>query len=218
MQKIEITRDFFDTINSKYDSVLTDQLHKIFSEYGYYQVKNYYDALNVLERNYNEDLSRDLFYALKGSTNDNILMWLELVCASHYPKNQIVEWIIDKITTINDMQDITNEIELLAWFLCEHLRKLKQLKYLNSYAQILEMKKLSTSRIPIVSLLSYSKKKGVVEILLKFIDDRDINGHVLDALYRLNYENIFKLAELFYNDEREFVRKLSRKIIANKAN
>lgn len=211
MKTIEIPRDFLESVE-KSDLVFSRQINKVFSKYGYDNIGNYYDAEDILSRCKSIDLSNDLFEELNLSSDENVLIWLDLVCDSMYPKLQIAKWLIERIERINASMEFTAEVEHLTWFLCEKLRQLKQLKYFDEYVKILSMKKLSTSRIPIVDLVSYSRRKEVNDILLQYIDDYDINGHVLYSLNRRHYEGIYLLADKFADDEREFVKKLVKRL------
>lgn len=211
MKEVEVPKSFLKSVEDA-DPVFSKKINRIFSKYGIRTVRNQYDAQNILRESNSLALANDLFEELDSSNNEEILTWLDLVCNSACPKLKIAQWLIEKINNINNAPEFTVEDEHIAWYFCEQLRQLRQLKYFDEYVKILDMKKLSNCRIPIVDLVSYSKRKDVNSILLSHIDDYDISGHVLYALNRRHYEGISKLADSFNDDKREFVIKLVKRI------
>lgn len=212
MKKIEVSEDFFDLLRKKSDPKYERLIRKIFLKNGY-KIDYSYNAPEIVETSDNTQLAEDLFLALSSVSFDDAVGILDLLLISNYPKDVIAEWIVEQINLINSDYNFTNEIEHITWFFCEDLRQLKQLKYFDEYVKILNMKKLSTCRIPIVELVSCSRRKDVTNILLSCVDDSDINGHVFYALNRRHYDGILNLARRFVVDDREFVRKLATRII-----
>ena len=210
MKKIVVPQSYIDNIKKNMDVVFFNTLKDIFMRFEKH-IQTHDDALLFMKKSTNDKLNDEIFGLLELFPEKRSFIY-DLLYVSKYSRTKLAESLIKDVLNIGEKEVIDSSDENNAWFFCDTLRQLKVEKFFDEYVKILNNQRLGTSRQPIIELLSYFRKRNINETLLNHITDNDINGHVLEALIKIKSPNLSDIAKTFLEDNREWVRKLARKV------
>ncbi len=114
-----------------------------------------------------------------------------------------------------------HDYELKIWEIGEQIRKIiLEDKLLRKDDEINDLiidlcfnKNAKRGRQSFVSLFAYKQLSNYAEKLILLIDDEFINGHVIDAIYKMQVTGFKKEIEPFTNHKEAWVRKIATKYI-----
>jgi len=128
-------------------------------------------------------------------------------------KKQIVCLIVNEFNSFELYDNYSKEVECYLWSLGDDLFRLSVKEYYNEYVRIIRNRQFGEARQMIALLLGKIKKQEVVSTLIDLLDDDDINGHVLQALSKYDFDTKNDVAQRFLFDGRKWVAKIAKKML-----
>ncbi len=111
------------------------------------------------------------------------------------------------------------DFEYKAWKIGENIRqfllqnpKLKKDKnILNKILEVIKTVNLRRGRQSFVLLLGFVGAKSFAPEIVSFLDDKDIDGYILDTLLKMKAEGFAEKVKPLLNSEATWIRKLAKK-------
>lgn len=91
--------------------------------------------------------------------------------------------------------------------------KPKKLEHVRKMIELCINKKHGRSREMMVLALGYSKNENVIPILIKLLDDKDVEGHALGALAKFKRKELLPHFEKFLKHKTTYIRNIAKRAV-----
>jgi len=160
-------------------------------------------------------LSDKLFKLLEENIDDIVLkqIFINLLILDGKKKGKIAEIVVNEFKKYFSHSSFSDEEDGYLWYLGDALYRLSVKKFYCDYISIVNHKEFGRARQMVVLLLKKFPFDETISVLLKQLDDHDINGHILETLSKFDFKNRSVIAETFVSDERKWVAKIATRML-----